>query len=92
MQSQIQIENISTENFDGKILFVLKCQIIAGDVKVGYNMNLPFSTGFDMTIPIDEIEVIGVQRIKIKVNCEDQEEIDFLLGLNLDGEVLLVDQ
>ncbi|MET3135485.1 hypothetical protein AAKU55_005795 [Oxalobacteraceae bacterium GrIS 1.11] len=91
MHSEIQVEDIFTENCDGKILFVLKCKIINGVVEVGSNMSLPFSAGLDMTIPIDEIEVIDERSIKIKVHCEDVEEIEFLRGLNLDGEVLLIE-
>jgi hypothetical protein len=62
-----------------------------GEVMVGSNMSLPFSAGLDMSIPIDEIEMLGEQRIEIKVHCNDHEEIEFLLGLNLSGEVLVVE-
>ncbi|MDC8757108.1 hypothetical protein [Janthinobacterium fluminis] len=91
MHSKIKVENIFIENTNGKILFVLTCQIVVGCVQVGSNVSFPFSAGLDMIVPIDEVEVIGGQRIRVKVHCEDQEEMDFLLGLNLDEEVLLVE-
>lgn len=91
MKSEIQIENIFTENLDGKKLFVLQSQILSGVVKVGMDMSLPFSSGLDMTIPIDEIEIIDARHIKIKVYCEDSEELEFLQGLNLDNEILVVE-
>jgi hypothetical protein len=91
MHSQIRIKNVSIERSAGKNLFVLECLIITGGVQVGLNMSLPYSSGIDMTIPIDQVEVIEAQRMKIKVHCDDQEELEFLLGLNLDGEVLIVE-
>ncbi|UTY59325.1 hypothetical protein [Massilia sp. erpn] len=91
MHSKIQVEDIFTKNVGEKIFFVLACRIVAGEVTVGSNMSLPFSAGLGMTIPIDEIDVIGDQRIEIKVHCNDQEEIEFLLGLNLNGEALVVE-
>ncbi|AMP05765.1 hypothetical protein CPter91_3439 [Collimonas pratensis] len=46
------------------------------------------------TVPVDgieAIEAIGDRHIKIKVLCEDSAEIDFLLGMGLNGENLLVE-
>jgi hypothetical protein len=91
MHSEIYIENISTEDTGERLLFILQCQVINGTVQTGSNMSLPFSTGIDMTIPVDEVEVVGDQHIRIKVHCEDLEEIEFLLGLNLNGENLLIE-
>jgi len=91
MHSEIQIEDICTKNVAGKILFVLTCRIVVGEVIIGSNMSLPFSAGLDMTIPIDEIKMLGERRIEIRVHCDDHEEIEFLLGLNLNGEVLVVE-
>jgi hypothetical protein len=91
MYSEICVDDILTENFDGKFFFVLLCKIVSGAIGAGLNVNVSFGTGLDMTIPIDEIEVVGGNGIKIKVYCEDLEEVEFLRGLNLVGEVLRVE-
>jgi len=92
MHSEIQVENAFSENFEGRIKFVLQSQIVSGVVKVGMAMTLPFSSGLVMTMPIDEVEIVdNHQYIKIKVHCDDSDELEFLLGLNLDGEILTVE-
>lgn len=91
MHSEIQVENAFSEDFEGEIKFVLQSQIVSGVVKVGMDMTLPISSGLVMTMPIDEVEIVDNQYIKIKVHCDDADELEFLLGLNLDGEILAVE-
>lgn len=91
MHSEIQVENAFSEDFEGEIKFVLQSQIVSGIVKVSMDMTLPFSSGLVMTMPIDEVELVDNQNIKIKVHCDDADELEFLLGLNLDGEILTVE-
>ncbi|MBI3727383.1 MAG: hypothetical protein HY254_03505 [Burkholderiales bacterium] len=91
MHSEIQVENVFSEDFEGKIKFVLQSQIVSGVVKVGMDMTLRFNSGLVMTMPIDEVEIVDNQYIKIKVHCDDSDELEFLLGLNLDSEILTVE-
>ncbi|WP_211440817.1 hypothetical protein [Collimonas humicola] len=91
MHSEIHIENIFAENTEAGLFLIMQCQVVNGAVQIGANVSLPFSAGIDMTIPVDGIEVIADRHIKIKVRCEDSAEIDFLLGLDLNGESLLVE-
>lgn len=56
-------------------------------------MNLPYSSGLDIAIPVDEIEFTPGQsgEVRIKVLCEDKSDVEFLQGLNLEGEILTVE-
>ena len=91
MRPEIRINEIFSEEHNEKLFFVMQCQIVTGSIKIGSNINLPFSSGLDMTIPVDAIESSNDQIIRIKVRCEDAEEIEFLRGLNLVGETLIVE-
>lgn len=91
MHSEIQVENAFSEDFEGETKFVLQSQIVSGIVKVGMDMTLPISSGLVMTMPIDEVEIVDSQYIKIKVHCDDADELEFLLGLNLDDDILAVE-
>jgi len=92
MKSEIQIDLVSTEEIASQIFFVLQCTVLNGAVQKGQTMTLPFSSGVDMTIPVDEVENAVDQpgKIRVKVLCEDLSDVEFLRGLNLEGDVLAV--
>lgn len=90
-EKKIFVESVSSNRSNEINAFLLNCRIIAGAVRVGDQICLDFSKGIEMTIPIDEIEVLDGQLIQIKVHCEDDGEIDFLCGLNLSDQILKID-
>lgn len=92
MKSEVRIEAIAVEEINGKTAFVMRCEVIGAPVRAGQNMTLPYSSGLDMTIPVDDVEVSSsdATRIKILVRCDDEEDVEFLRGLNLADEVLAV--
>lgn len=91
MQSEVHVNKAFPNIINGKNFFVLQCKIINGAVRSGMNMCLPFSSGLDITIPIDELRVVTDEFVEVIVYCEDSEEINFLSELNLVGLTLLVE-
>ena len=92
MKSEIKIDSVSTQELATQVFFVLQCTVRNGVVQKGQAMTLPYSSGLDMTIPVDEVESAVDQpgKIRIKVLCDDLSDVEFLRGLNLEGEVLSV--
>ncbi|MFZ6874195.1 hypothetical protein ACO0LF_19230 [Undibacterium sp. Di27W] len=88
MLTEIYVERVFVGNTDEQILFALQCQIRKGEVVAGTNISVPLSPGLDMTIPVDEVEVVNEKNIKIKAHCDDLAEVEFLLDLKLDGKIL----
>lgn len=91
MLTEIYVENVSAASSEEQILFVLQCQMGKREAIVGANICIPFNSEFDMRIPIDEVEVVDSECIKIKVHCADADELEFLLGLKLIGEILTIE-
>ncbi|MFZ2998898.1 MAG: hypothetical protein WA071_01000 [Undibacterium umbellatum] len=91
MFTEIYVENASAVSSEEQILFVLQCQMGKGEAIAGANICVPFNSEFDMRIPIDEVEVVDRECVKIKVNCTDADELEFLLGLKLSGEILTIE-
>ena len=93
MMSQIQIDSTSSQELANQLFFILQCTVLVGSVQKGQNMNLPYSSGLDIAIPVDEIEFTPGQsgEVRIKVLCEDKSDVEFLQGLNLEGEILTVE-
>ena len=90
MISTIRIDAISSEKLIDQLFFVLHCTVLSGEIHKGQNLSLPFSNELDISIPIDELEQTSSNNmaIRIKVLCEDESDVDFLNGLDLENEVL----
>jgi len=91
MLTEIYVESVFAESADEQILFVLQCQLDKGEVFAEASISVPFNPGFDMLIPIDEVEIVDRLCVKIKVHCDDEDELEFLLGLKLGGNILTIE-
>ncbi|WP_128143016.1 hypothetical protein [Janthinobacterium lividum] len=91
MKSKIYVEEVLVEKKDELEVVVLKCKILIGDINAGMDINVPFGDGVDMTVPVDEVGEAGDGFCTISINCDDQGDVEFLIGMGLDKQILTVE-
>lgn len=91
--SKIYIDATSSESSSEGLYFVMKCNVVDEPPAVGMEIKVPLSSGVEMSIPVDKMELLeeNSKRLTIKAQCDDQDDIDFLSGFDLVGEIFVVE-
>lgn len=76
-----------------KSQLVLPGEIIEGVIVAGLYVQIPLNSETSIGLKISSIEYIresSRERTALVVNCENDDEIDFLIALNVSDEILLI--
>lgn len=89
---QGRFEAIDSFSIRGREEFYLIGRMVEGVVQPNWFLRIPFNRSMGMTLRISEIEEVEMTSEKIKYQLiivkGDEETLDFLLGLNIGGELL----
>ena len=85
------------DSFDvsSRRLFILRGEILSGEVRPGMLLYMPLNRGFDATVPINAVEMVdgpgfGDATVALVFRCEDRVEQEFIEDWASVGEELLI--
>lgn len=64
---------------------IVEGRVLSGEVRTGMELHIPLNGSFSTTVPIREVCAGGAVLV---LDCEDNDEVEFVLALNLGDEVL----
>lgn len=90
MQALFHVDNVYRDI--DKIRLVLQGNIIEGTIHSNMTLLIPFNKEFEVAVHIDETELTDAKDNKLKLysNCDDIEEVDLLIALNLINDIFIV--
>lgn len=83
-----------TFNIPSRNLFVLAGSIVEGTVRPGMSVRIPFNKGFSHSHEVCAIEFArrhGGEDVCLCLRYSDDDELDFLKGLNIGDETIAID-
>lgn len=68
-----------------KIQLVVEGELESGEILPGMNLNISLNKALDVVVSISLIEVIknDLKKLRLSIQCEDNDEVELLIGLNL---------
>lgn len=91
MQALFYIQKVNRDTDRTKLVL---CGIVKeGTLQKNMTLRIPLNKSLDITVLIETTETVSPEdkRLKVYIKCEDEDEVEFLLALNLADELFVID-
>ncbi len=65
-------------------------RLVDGSIAAGMLVNIVFNSEFSLAVPIQQVEELGKGRVRLVLDCEEEDGADLVEMLNFEDETIAV--